>query len=691
MPEWYLVVALLAGPRRCSGSPGRRCSSSRCRSPRWPLLPTVARRAPRGLAHALRARSRRELLEAPAAHRAAQRAPAARAPRGRIGHGLDAVAAPAHATGSRCPCRARLAVWCEDWREPEERLADRRGGAARRWASRRARRRVRPLGPRGARRPLRLRPACCFAVEEHGARHAARALPRAAARGAARCRSLILAALAALLAAALVDGAAVAGAVLGVSAIRRCRRRRWRSARRPARFARGLRQALASQRDDAGARPRAAASRRRSARSCRRRSLGRRRDANGTTSDLAALPPAAARGAPVLAGTSRRCSSLSLLATPLALLDAVPLKIAVDSVARLGAAARLPRRARPGRSAEVADGAARVRGRRSFVLIALLTQLQQLSTSMLGDVHRRAAAARRSARALFRHVQRLSLAYHDREGHLRLDLPHPVRRDRASSTSPSTALTPFVTAGFMLARDDLRDRADRLAARARRARDHARCSSSSPGVYRRRLRDALARGEGARELALSVVQEVLTACASSRRSGRRSASTSASSSRARAGHARRASGSQLMRGRRSARWSGSSSRSGPRRALRRRPARPGRDAHARRASARAWRYLASSTSRSRRSARASRRCRRRSRAPSAPSRCSTRRPTSTERPNARPLDARARRGRVRRRVVRATATAGRCSTTSRSRSPPGRRVGHRRRDRRRARRRSSAC
>jgi ATP-binding cassette subfamily B protein len=106
---------------------------------------------------------------------------------------------------------------------------------------------------------------------------------------------------------------------------------------------------------------------------------------------------------------------LTLLSTPLALLTPLPLKIAIDSVTG---------DAPPGGWMQPflssADGSPQV-GRTLalaaalVVAIALLTQLQQLASQMLKTyVGERLLTSFRSR--LFRHVQRLSLAYHDRQG-----------------------------------------------------------------------------------------------------------------------------------------------------------------------------------------------------------------------------------------------------------------------------------
>jgi ATP-binding cassette subfamily B protein len=105
---------------------------------------------------------------------------------------------------------------------------------------------------------------------------------------------------------------------------------------------------------------------------------------------------------------------VSLLAAPLALLIPVPLKIAVDSV--------LGSQPVPGALDAILPGA--VTGSDTallvalgvlFVLIALLNQLQEMSSLVLGTYTGERLLATLRAR-LFRHAQRLSFAYHDSRG-----------------------------------------------------------------------------------------------------------------------------------------------------------------------------------------------------------------------------------------------------------------------------------
>ena len=105
---------------------------------------------------------------------------------------------------------------------------------------------------------------------------------------------------------------------------------------------------------------------------------------------------------------------LSLLATPLALLVPLPLKIAVDSC--LGSiplphmvSALLPATARPARASVLFLAAG------LLVAVALLSQLQSMAASLLGAyTGEKLLLAFRGE--LFRHMQRLSLLFHDSKG-----------------------------------------------------------------------------------------------------------------------------------------------------------------------------------------------------------------------------------------------------------------------------------
>jgi ATP-binding cassette, subfamily B, bacterial len=138
---------------------------------------------------------------------------------------------------------------------------------------------------------------------------------------------------------------------------------------------------------------------------------------------------------------------LSLLATPLALLTPVPLAVTVDTV--------LGSQPLPGFLAALAPGAVEdseaallVAAAAMFVLIALLTQLQGMSLAVL-----RAYTGERIMldfrTRLFRHVQRLSLSYHDARG--TSDSTYRIQYDATAVQSIATeTLSSFATAAFTL-------------------------------------------------------------------------------------------------------------------------------------------------------------------------------------------------------------------------------------------------
>ena len=105
---------------------------------------------------------------------------------------------------------------------------------------------------------------------------------------------------------------------------------------------------------------------------------------------------------------------LSLLATPLALLAPLPLKIAVDSVIGSRPPPRFVTVVSPGGWDRAGTTALLVLGA-MVVAFALLTLVHRLATDMLKTyVGEKLTIAFRSR--LFRHVQQLSLSYHDRQG-----------------------------------------------------------------------------------------------------------------------------------------------------------------------------------------------------------------------------------------------------------------------------------
>jgi ATP-binding cassette, subfamily B, bacterial len=105
---------------------------------------------------------------------------------------------------------------------------------------------------------------------------------------------------------------------------------------------------------------------------------------------------------------------LSLLATPLALLVPLPLKIGVDTVLQGRPLPRWMESIVPG-GAPASEGAVLLLVAVTVLVIAVLTQVHGLVTTMLKTyVSEKLVIDFRSR--LFRHVQQLSLAYHDRQG-----------------------------------------------------------------------------------------------------------------------------------------------------------------------------------------------------------------------------------------------------------------------------------
>jgi ATP-binding cassette subfamily B protein len=138
---------------------------------------------------------------------------------------------------------------------------------------------------------------------------------------------------------------------------------------------------------------------------------------------------------------------LSLLATPITLLAPVPLKVAVDSVIGDRPLPRflqviVPAHSDPRGNTVLLLLAAMV------VLVALLALLQGLGTSLLKTyVGERLVNKWRSQ--LFRHVQRLSLSYHDTQG--TQDSTYRIQYDAQSiQTVVIESLIPMVSASWML-------------------------------------------------------------------------------------------------------------------------------------------------------------------------------------------------------------------------------------------------
>src|SRR6266699_2180087 len=139
---------------------------------------------------------------------------------------------------------------------------------------------------------------------------------------------------------------------------------------------------------------------------------------------------------------------LGLLSTPLALLSPLPLQIAVDSVIGSHPVPRFldaltSSAAMHSRTAVLALAAG------LLVAIALLSQLQALGMSLLRTYTGEKLVLTFRAR-LFRHVQLLSLSYHESRG--TTDSTYRIQYDAlAIQWIAIDGLIPFITAGFALA------------------------------------------------------------------------------------------------------------------------------------------------------------------------------------------------------------------------------------------------
>src|SRR5262249_38280481 len=105
---------------------------------------------------------------------------------------------------------------------------------------------------------------------------------------------------------------------------------------------------------------------------------------------------------------------VNLLATPIALLSPVPLKVAVDSILGTAPFPWFYERAFPAAVLH-STGRALVLTAFLMVMVGLLEQLQSYGGWLLGSYTGERLLLEFRAK-LFRHLQRLSLAYHDRQG-----------------------------------------------------------------------------------------------------------------------------------------------------------------------------------------------------------------------------------------------------------------------------------
>jgi len=198
---------------------------------------------------------------------------------------------------------------------------------------------------------------------------------------------------------------------------------------------------------------------------------------------------------------------LSLLGTPLALLAPLPLKIAVDNVIN---SLPLPRFLDPLLPAAVkGSGAGLLAVAVGLVLaVALLNQLRDFGTSLL-TAYTSEKILRGFRSRLFRHVQHLSLSYHDSRG--TADSIYRIQYDATSLSSivveglvafVSSAIT-LITMIYVTARINWKFAAVGLA-----ISPFILLASRS---YRRRLRSQSRKVKKIESSALSVVQEVLAA------------------------------------------------------------------------------------------------------------------------------------------------------------------------------------
>lgn len=199
---------------------------------------------------------------------------------------------------------------------------------------------------------------------------------------------------------------------------------------------------------------------------------------------------------------------LSLLSSPLALLTPLPLKMAVDSVVG-------PHRQIPGLLAALLPAAVTrsytallVVAAVLFVMIALLTQLQQLGSSVLSAYTGEKLVLGFRVR-LFGHVQRLSLLYHDSRG--TTDSTYRIQYDAVSIQNIIVdGIFPFITAAITIA--------SMIYVTARIDWQLALVALAvSPALflvaraYRHRLRRQWGDAKKLESCAMSVVQEVLAA------------------------------------------------------------------------------------------------------------------------------------------------------------------------------------
>jgi ATP-binding cassette subfamily B protein len=138
---------------------------------------------------------------------------------------------------------------------------------------------------------------------------------------------------------------------------------------------------------------------------------------------------------------------LGLLATPLALLTPIPLKIAVDSVVGSHPLPEFLNALLP-TAVTRSDSAVLILAAGLVMLVALLGYIHEIGSSLLNTyIGEKMVLHFRSQ--LFRHVQRLSLSYHDLKG--ASDSAYRIQHDAPAIQSIAIdGVIPFITAGITL-------------------------------------------------------------------------------------------------------------------------------------------------------------------------------------------------------------------------------------------------
>lgn len=198
---------------------------------------------------------------------------------------------------------------------------------------------------------------------------------------------------------------------------------------------------------------------------------------------------------------------LSLLSTPLALLGPLPLKIAVDCVVGSDPLPGVIEAVLP-ESLTSSDTRVLILAAALVLLIAVITQLQSLTTSLLRTYTGEKLVLDFRAR-LFRHVQRLSLAYHDSKG--TADSTYRIQYDTSAVQYVAIdGVIPFITSAVtVVAMLYISFQLDwQLALVALVVSPFLFMSAR---IYRKHLRRQSRAVKKLESSALSVVQEVLTA------------------------------------------------------------------------------------------------------------------------------------------------------------------------------------